>query len=74
MSTEEISRVTATTLTAHRFLHGLPCGQIAQLVPAARLVSLSAGRRIFADGGSAANRPTGSPIEPLLPESAVFMP
>jgi CRP/FNR family transcriptional regulator, cyclic AMP receptor protein len=52
---QETSRVTATALTAHHFLHGLPCGQIAKLVPAARLVSLPPGRRLFEDGGCAAD-------------------
>jgi CRP/FNR family cyclic AMP-dependent transcriptional regulator len=55
MSIEQLSRFTVTTLTAHRFLNGLPCGQVAKLVPAARLVTLPPGRRIFEDGGSAAN-------------------
>jgi CRP/FNR family cyclic AMP-dependent transcriptional regulator len=55
MSTEQMSRVTVTTLTTHRFLRGLPCGQVAKLVPAACLVSLPPGRRIFEDGGGAAN-------------------
>jgi CRP-like cAMP-binding protein len=55
MGIEQTSRVTVTTLTAHRFLHGLPCGQVAKLVPAARLIGLPPGRRIFEDGGSAAN-------------------
>jgi CRP-like cAMP-binding protein len=56
MSTQEhASRVTATALTAHRFLHGLPCEQVAKLVPAASLVNLPPGRRLFEDGGSAAN-------------------
>ena len=52
---EQTSRVTATALTAHRFLHGLPCEQVARLVPTARLVSLPPGRRIFEDGESAGN-------------------
>jgi CRP/FNR family transcriptional regulator, cyclic AMP receptor protein len=55
MSTEQMSRVTVTTLTTHRFLRGLPCGQVAKLVPAACLVSLPPGRRIFEDGSGAAN-------------------
>jgi CRP/FNR family cyclic AMP-dependent transcriptional regulator len=55
MSTEQMSRVTATMLTAHRFLRGLPCGQVAKLVPTACLVGLPPGRRIFEDGGNAAN-------------------
>ena len=52
---QETSRVTATTLTAHHFLHGLPSGQIAKLVPTSCLVSLPSGHRLFDDGGSAAN-------------------
>jgi CRP/FNR family cyclic AMP-dependent transcriptional regulator len=52
---QETSRVTATTLTAHHFLHGLPAGQIAKLVPTACLVTLPSGHRLFEDGGSAAN-------------------
>lgn len=52
---QETSRVTATTLTAHHFLHGLPAGQIAKLMPTACLVSLASGQRLFEDGGSAAN-------------------
>jgi CRP/FNR family cyclic AMP-dependent transcriptional regulator len=52
---QETSRVTATTLTAQHFLHGLPAGQIAKLVPAACLVSLPPGHRLFEDGGSAAS-------------------
>ena len=55
MDIEQTSRVTVTALTAHRFLHGLPCGQLAKLVPAARLIDLPPGRRIFEDGGSAAS-------------------
>jgi CRP/FNR family cyclic AMP-dependent transcriptional regulator len=55
MGIEQTSRVTVTALTAHRFLHGLPCGQLAKLVPAACLIDLPPGRRIFEDGGSAAN-------------------
>ena len=52
---QETSRVTATTLTAHHFLHGLPAGQIAKLVPAACLVTVPSGHRLFEDGGSAAS-------------------
>jgi CRP/FNR family transcriptional regulator, cyclic AMP receptor protein len=55
MGIEQTSRVTVTALTAHRFLHGLPCGQLAKLVPAACLIDLPPGRRIFEDGGSATN-------------------
>jgi CRP/FNR family transcriptional regulator, cyclic AMP receptor protein len=56
MSTQqEGPRVTPTALTAHRFLHGLPCGQVAKLVPAACLINVPPGRRLFEDGGSAAN-------------------
>jgi CRP/FNR family cyclic AMP-dependent transcriptional regulator len=55
MSIEQTSRVTVTTLTAHRFLHGLPRGQVAKLAPAACLIGLPPGCRIFEDGGSAAN-------------------
>jgi CRP-like cAMP-binding protein len=56
MSTQqERPRVTATTLTAHPFLHGLPCERVAKLVPAACLVRLPPGRRLFEDGGNAAN-------------------
>ena len=55
MSTEQASRVTATALTAHRFLHGLPGRQVAELVPAVSLISLPRGRRIFEDGDTAAN-------------------
>lgn len=52
---QETSRVTATTLTAHHFLHGLPAEQIAKLVPTARLVTLPSGHRLFEDGGGAAS-------------------
>jgi CRP/FNR family transcriptional regulator, cyclic AMP receptor protein len=47
------SRVTVTALAAHRFLHGLSREQIADLLPAARLAEIPAGRRLFEDGGSA---------------------
>ena len=47
--------VTATALAAHRFLHGMPREQLADLAPAARLVGLPPGRRLFEDGGHASN-------------------
>lgn len=54
MHTEQgVSRVTVTALAAHRFLHGLPREQIAELVPAAELAEIPAGRRLFEDGGRA---------------------
>jgi CRP-like cAMP-binding protein len=52
-SGEGASRVTATTLANHHFLRGMPRELVAELVPAARLVSMPAGRRIFEDGGIA---------------------
>ena len=48
-----VSRVTVPALAAHHFLHGLPREQIAELAPAAHLVSMPADRRIFEDGGPA---------------------
>lgn len=52
-SGEGVSRVTVTALAAHHFLHGMPRELIAELVPAASLVSIPAGQRIFEDGGRA---------------------
>ena len=53
MKDKGVSVVTVTALAAHRFLHGMPREQLAELVPAARVVTLPAGRRIFEDGGRA---------------------
>ena len=47
------SRVTVPALAAHHFLHGMAREQLAELAPAAHLVSLPAGRRVFEDGGRA---------------------
>ena len=48
-----VSRVAVPALAAHHFLHGLPREQIAELAPAAHLVSIPACCRIFEDGGPA---------------------
>lgn len=56
MSTEQkISPVTATALAAHRFLHGMPRERLADLAPAAQLVTIPPGRRLFEDGGHASH-------------------
>jgi CRP/FNR family cyclic AMP-dependent transcriptional regulator len=49
------SGVTVCSLAAHGFLRGMPEGMLAELVPAASLVEVPAGRRLFEDGGHAAH-------------------
>jgi CRP/FNR family transcriptional regulator, cyclic AMP receptor protein len=49
------SDVTVCSLAAHGFLRGMPGELLAELVPAASLVQLPAGCRLFEDGGHAAH-------------------
>ncbi|HYZ54205.1 MAG TPA: cyclic nucleotide-binding domain-containing protein [Streptosporangiaceae bacterium] len=49
------SDVTVCSLAAHGFLRGMPQEMLAELVPAASLVQIPAGRRLFEDGGHAAH-------------------
>jgi CRP/FNR family transcriptional regulator, cyclic AMP receptor protein len=54
MSTgQKISTVTAAALAAHRFLHGVPGEQLADLALTAQLITVPPGRRLFEDGGHA---------------------
>ena len=46
--------VTAATLAAHPFLHGMSPDHLAVLAPAASDLTFAAGHRFFADGGHAA--------------------
>jgi CRP/FNR family cyclic AMP-dependent transcriptional regulator len=45
--------VTAASLDTHRFLHGMPSDQLAELAKSASVVSFQAEHRLFEDGGNA---------------------
>jgi CRP/FNR family cyclic AMP-dependent transcriptional regulator len=45
--------VTTESLATHRFLRGMPSGQLAELAGAASVVLFQTGSRIFDDGGNA---------------------
>lgn len=51
----ETPAVTVTSLAAHGFLRGMPREMLAELAPAATVVQIPAGRRLFEDGGHAAH-------------------